>query len=459
IRSLQGAVEALELESLDDEIDRTMLLDTMRSLEFEFTDGRPHRRNPAFWLVRVAEVLDRGLATDNAVGLRPLLRELPALLETAATTLEKPPRLFLDLGKDLLGPVLERVHRAAGVARGTLGDPDTEALARGATDAAERFAVTLRHELTPDDDEHAFGVGETETDRLLHHRDAIPTGGSATLQRLSRTVPALEAELADLATSLGIGSWQELVTAAGAARTAGDPLEAVRQAIGRGPGVAARLGLPRVEPLAVLAASDVIARVDPVGRLIGRGGPLALEVVARTGLAARAPVLAANFVMPGQASLLEGRRSAPSLVRRTLGSSSALIGFGLYAEELWLELPGETGPALRLLQRADLFRRTLVGAVDLGLHMKRLSPAEATRSLMSRLPLSASEAGVELSRIALRPLEAAASLETRASLLVLRSDWLKRRGPGAALAQFHAELFRFGAMPTSLVRWGLGVDA
>lgn len=135
-----------------------------------------------------------------------------------------------------------------------------------------------------------------------------------------------------------------------------------------------------------------------------------------------------------------------------------MIGFGLYAEELWLELAEEAGPALRLLQRAELFRRTVVGAADLGLHLKHLTQEEASRSLTSRLGMSAAEARVELARIALRPLEAAAALETRASLLRLRDDWTRHHGAAATLAVFQAELCRFGAMPASLVRWGLGLD-
>src|SRR5919108_5916505 len=50
LRSVAGAVEELEVDDLQEEIDRTALLGELRSGIFRLEHERPHLRNPVFWV-------------------------------------------------------------------------------------------------------------------------------------------------------------------------------------------------------------------------------------------------------------------------------------------------------------------------------------------------------------------------------------------------------------------------
>ena len=62
LRSLAGALEQVELDELDDEIDRTALLDDVRVTIHRFAVERVHRTNPSFWLEHALEGLYHLLA-------------------------------------------------------------------------------------------------------------------------------------------------------------------------------------------------------------------------------------------------------------------------------------------------------------------------------------------------------------------------------------------------------------
>jgi len=74
LRSISGAVEDLDIEDTDDEIDRTGLLDHLRVLLFRFEHEYPWRRNPALWIRHACDALDSLLS-----------REMPDAAAAAAT--------------------------------------------------------------------------------------------------------------------------------------------------------------------------------------------------------------------------------------------------------------------------------------------------------------------------------------------------------------------------------------
>src|SRR5687768_11290344 len=57
LRSLAGAVEELEPEDVQEEIDRTALLGEIRSTVFRLEHELPNVRNPAFWLSHLLQGL------------------------------------------------------------------------------------------------------------------------------------------------------------------------------------------------------------------------------------------------------------------------------------------------------------------------------------------------------------------------------------------------------------------
>lgn len=118
-RSLEAAAEGLEAGGGDDEVDRTALLEEIRVAIFRLQDERPQVRNPAFWLVRLAEALDsEGPGRSDGQLLLETLEAVPAHLQAAARTIAAPSEPLVDLAADLVEPVADLVStRLAGFKR------------------------------------------------------------------------------------------------------------------------------------------------------------------------------------------------------------------------------------------------------------------------------------------------------------------------------------------------------
>ena len=88
LRALTGAAEALEVEDLQDEIDRTALLGELRGIGYRWEHEQPHVRNPGYWLNHLFQahyaVLSRGSRENRkASAVLERLESVPAFLETA----------------------------------------------------------------------------------------------------------------------------------------------------------------------------------------------------------------------------------------------------------------------------------------------------------------------------------------------------------------------------------------
>ncbi|HET7111895.1 MAG TPA: hypothetical protein VFI41_13570, partial [Gemmatimonadales bacterium] len=116
-RSLEGAIEELEPQDLASEIDRTALLDDLRTLVFRFEHERPHVRNPNFWLTHLFEgiftlLVRQGPLAERAPAALDRLKAAPAFLAQATATLEEPPLVFVDSALAALGGGGELIARA-----------------------------------------------------------------------------------------------------------------------------------------------------------------------------------------------------------------------------------------------------------------------------------------------------------------------------------------------------------
>src|SRR5690606_14652257 len=179
-RSLTGAVEELDPADLADEVDRTALLDEIRTLIFRFEHERPHVRNPSFWLTHLFEgvyaLLARtGDAAPRAPAALERLRAAPAFLAMARATLREPPAIFVDAALGALGGGGKLIVEAAavfGAAAPELAEPLNDA-AREALEALTTYGRALGSEILPSDDPHAFAVGDEQFARRLHHEHAL----------------------------------------------------------------------------------------------------------------------------------------------------------------------------------------------------------------------------------------------------------------------------------------------
>ena len=121
LRSVAGAIEELEPDDLQSEIDRTALLGEIRSSIFRFEHERPHVRNPGFWLSHVFQGLYAiALAAERrrARGARaaPALERLKAIPGVPRRRARHPGRAALGV-RGHRARHARRRRRAGGAAR------------------------------------------------------------------------------------------------------------------------------------------------------------------------------------------------------------------------------------------------------------------------------------------------------------------------------------------------------
>src|SRR5215210_3181760 len=92
LRSVMGAIEELDTDDLQQEIDRTALLGEIRGTIYRLEHEQPNRRNPVFWLLHVFQALyslltrDESDAANRVSAVAARLRAVPAFIEVARST-------------------------------------------------------------------------------------------------------------------------------------------------------------------------------------------------------------------------------------------------------------------------------------------------------------------------------------------------------------------------------------
>jgi hypothetical protein len=178
-RAIAGAIEDLELEALDDEIDRTALLADVRSTIARFEEDRPHVRDPGFWVGHIrhaiASLLGRTDRTEAAPAALARISAMPAFLDAARATIRRPPVLLVDAALARLGPLGELLVRAASEC-GSHAPGGVEAMnaaVSAALQALARFGAALRDEIEPEVEWSRAALGEDRFERRIQEAYAV----------------------------------------------------------------------------------------------------------------------------------------------------------------------------------------------------------------------------------------------------------------------------------------------
>src|SRR3989454_2008429 len=112
LKAIAAALEETTADQLDDEIDRTALLNEIRVTLRRFERERPQTKNPGFWLSHLLGGLhfllgrrDRS-PEERAVSLAGRLEDVPGLLDDARAALGEP-------GRGFVGTALRKIGRAS----------------------------------------------------------------------------------------------------------------------------------------------------------------------------------------------------------------------------------------------------------------------------------------------------------------------------------------------------------
>jgi len=190
-RSLAHAVEELELESIDEEIDRTILIDSLRVRLRRVEHDRPERWNPALWLDRLAAIVS-ARAGDPA-----LSAAIPDWTAALRATVKKPPIGHLQVALDLLAE-----------ARAAVEDP-------AAAEALAGLDTFFRHDVEADGTATAGALGEDQVTWHLHHGFKIEMTAAQAERRLIGLVESSAADLeAGRLAAAGTGAGARVAAAA-----------------------------------------------------------------------------------------------------------------------------------------------------------------------------------------------------------------------------------------------------
>jgi hypothetical protein len=485
LRSVAGAVEELESDDLQAEIDRTALLGEIRSAMFRLEHEQPHVRNPAYWLSHLFQglyaILARrnGSMTERAPAALERLRAVPAFLDLARETLDEPPSVFVDTTLGMLGGGGELVVQLVAALEPEspeLGH-DLQDAARKALESLRRFGTTLRDEIEPAADPHAFAVGEDQFSRRLHYEHALTAGAPELWRYGLHLQEETEAELVSLAGRMGGRPWRELVEEL---RGDAPDLEALlpvyRAELDRAHAFVAERDLVSVpgDPVDVVATPTFLATLVPfaayqpppifLSEQTGRfyvtqpdaSAPAEVRARQRRGHCRHAiPAMVVHEAYPGHHLQVVTAQGLASEVRRHIWTPVMVEGWALYCEQLMDESGYYGDDPSRLFRLMNLLWRAIRVVLDVGLHTRGMAPAEAVDYMVEHLPIERASAEAEVRRYCAYPTYQLCYAVGRRELLRLRDAYRERAGTSFRPKTFHDELLAYGGLPVTLARWGM----
>jgi uncharacterized protein (DUF885 family) len=487
LRSLAGAVEELEPEELSEEIDRSALLGEMRTTIFRFEFERPHIRNPAFWLSHLLQGLYSLLArhepdlASRAPAVMARLEAAPGFVQAARESIDEPPPVFVESTLSMLGGGGQLVAEMVAVFAGAAPDlaNQLETAGQATLQALVAFGAALRDEIEPAADPHAFAIGEEQFSRRLHHEHALMAGPPELWRYGLHLQEEITEEIVAVAGRLDPRPWRELLDQLRNDTPPADQLlGAYRTEIDRANTWVLEHDLVTMPeaPLEVVPTPAFLAPLVPFAAyeppplyLADRTGrfyvtapdpmlpPEAFAQQRRGHCTHGIPSMVAHEAYPGHHLQLALSQELGSEVRRHIWSPVMVEGWALYSEQLMCETGYYASDQARLFQLVNLLWRAVRVVLDVGLHTRGMSPAEAVDYMVEHLPIERTSAEAEVRRYCAWPTYQLCYAVGRRELLRLRDAYREREGHSYRARRFHDEVMGYGGLPVSLASWGMGL--
>ena len=487
LKSLASAVEEATTADLDEEIDRTALLNEIRVTLHRFEQLCPQAKSPEFWLSHLLSGLHHLLLSsdrtpaEKAVAAIGRLEDIPAFLEDLRATLHEPVRVFVETALRMSegGRLLVREMTAALAAQAPMHAARLAAAAEQAGAALTKFDHDLERWLETGTDH--FAIGDDAFNFLLHYQHALRDTAPEVWRYGLRLKEEVEADLVRLASRLDSGHpWPELVDKLRADHpSANELVDAYAKQMARARDFVAERRLAPIPdaPLGVIPTPPFMRPVIPYAAYDSPGAytrdrtgwfyvtvpdsrlPLPQqERILRDHCRYELAATALHEGYPGHHLQLVIAKGLHSHVRKNLWTPLTVEGWALYCEDMMGEEGFYASEQELFFQRVHLLWRAMRILLDVGLHTRGMTREQAVDQMVNELHVERGNAEAEVRRYCAWPAYQLCYAVGRRELLRLRDDFRAARGDDFTLRAFHDAVLPYGGLPVSLIRWGLGLS-
>jgi uncharacterized protein (DUF885 family) len=488
LKAMAAALEETPVDQLEEEIDRTALLNEIRVALRRFERERPQAKNPGFWLAHVLSGLhfllmrqDRTPA-EKALALTGRLEDVPALLDDARATLLEPVRVFVDTALRVHTGGLALV-REVGAAFADLAPPEAARLAAAADGAAAALQAFARDlERWRETASEQFALGDDDFNFHLHYEHVLRDTAPELWRYGLHLKEELEADLARRAARLDHSKrWHDVADRLRADHPSATGLvQAYATEMARARDfVAARELAPIPDaPLEVVRTPAFMRPIIPFAAY-DSPGPYsgdrtgwfyvtlpdpqlpagAQERVLRDHCRHELAITALHEGYPGHHLQLVHAQAQPSDTRKNVWTPLTVEGWALYCEDMMGEEGFYRSEEEQFFQRVHLLWRAARVLLDVGLHTRGMTFEQAVDYLVAELHVDRANAEGEVRRYCAEPAQPLCYAVGRREILQLRTEFRAARGAGSSLRGFHDALLAYGGLPVALIRWGLGLNA
>jgi len=485
LKSLSLALEETSVADLQEEIDRTALLNEIRVMLQRYEKIKPQATNPEFWLSHLLGGLHHLLLSadrtpaDKALAAIGRLEDIPAFLDDLRATLDEPVRVFVETAVRMTegGRLLIKELAAALASQAPMHAARLAAAAEEARKALYKFDSNLERWLEMGS-EH-FAIGEEQFNFLLHYQHALRDTAPELWRYGLRLKEEIEQDLVRLATRLDGKAWPELVDKLRADHPSPSELvDAYAKEMARARDFVAQKALAPI-PEAPLGVIPTPAFMRPVIPYAAYDSPGAYsrdrtgwfyvtvpdprlpqdqqERILRDHCRHELAATALHEGYPGHHLQLVIAKEQPSHVRKNLWTPLTVEGWALYCEDMMGEEGFYASDQELFFQRVHLLWRAMRILLDVGLHTRGMTREEAVNQMVSELHVERSNAEAEVRRYCAWPAYQLCYAVGRRELLRLRDDFRRARGSAFTLRSFHDAVLPYGGLPVTLIRWGLGL--
>ncbi len=457
--------------TLDARVDRQILVDHIQLtlLDLEYT--KPAQTRPQSYISLLGDsmmsLIKRQFASTQTrfSTLAERTRQIPRLLKQARTNLVNPPEICTRKALEMIPAAAEFLEK--GIPRSAIEQgADKKVLARvqkeavAAAAALRDFGHWLEKELLPKSKGDAFLGPDLYARRFKYALETEMTPEQV-LTSAEADLKTTQAEIIRLAMQVAPGKQLADVFASLSqdAPQGPDLLRAHREAVVQGKMFVEKNRLapvPQPDRLRIEPAPP-FANAGAPGGVFDGAGPFEPELasfyyVSDDGESGSARVAGLRDGVPGRYLQWEAMNRSPEVLRKVFPNPAFVLGWASYAQQVMYEEGFEGQPRDRLAGLLIMARSDLDAIIDIRLHSRQITPAEAVRRLIDQGFLDESSAQKRVERASLYPTQLSGEYVGRLEILRLREDQRKQLGPAFVLGEFHQKLLSLGAPPIHAAR-------